>query len=146
MAKKKSKKKAPAKRKSLKRNTSKKKTIKKSGTKTKPKKARKKIRAKVTRKSSSKKTASKTRTAKGKGIIGTITHYFPHVQAAVIKLKEPLSVGDTIKIKGHTTDFTQTITSMQIDRVDIASAKPGQEIGLLVSSRVRHNDIVTKLQ
>ncbi|MBM3244158.1 MAG: translation elongation factor-like protein, partial [Candidatus Omnitrophica bacterium] len=63
--------------------------------------------------------------------IGIVTHYFPHVQAAVIKLKAPLSVGEKIKIKGHTTDFTQVITSMQIDRVDIATAKPGQEIGLL---------------
>ncbi|MBN2830684.1 MAG: translation elongation factor-like protein [Candidatus Omnitrophica bacterium] len=76
--------------------------------------------------------------------MGIVTHYFPHVQAAVIKLKAPLSVGDKIKIKGHTTDFTQIITSMQMDRVDIASAKPGQEIGLLVSSRVRQNDVVTK--
>lgn len=76
--------------------------------------------------------------------IGIVTHYFPHVQAAVIKLKAPLSVGETIRIKGHTTDFTQLITSMQIDRVDISSAKPGQEIGLLVSSRVRQHDLVTK--
>ena len=77
--------------------------------------------------------------------MGAITHYFPHVQAAVIKLKAPLAVGDRIKIKGHTTDFTQVIGSMQIDRVDIASAKPGQEIGLLVTSRVRQHDIVTKV-
>lgn len=76
--------------------------------------------------------------------IGIVTHYFPHVQAAVIKLKAPLSVGEKIKIKGHTTDFTQVIASMQIDRVDIASAKPGQEIGLLVNSRVRQHDTVTK--
>jgi len=39
-------------------------------------------------------------------VIGTITHYFPKVNAAVIKLKAPLVVGDTIKVKGHTTDFT----------------------------------------
>jgi len=78
-------------------------------------------------------------------LVGAITHYFSHVQAAVIKLKGPLAIGETVKIKGHTTDLTQIITSMQIDRVDISSAKKGDEIGLQVSSRVRQNDKVYKI-
>ncbi|MDD5506114.1 MAG: hypothetical protein PHR73_05110 [Candidatus Omnitrophica bacterium] len=78
-------------------------------------------------------------------LIGLITHYFPHVQAAVIKLKGPLAMGDTVKIKGHTTDLTQIITSIQIDRVDITNAKKGDEIGLQVNSRVRQNDKVYKV-
>ncbi|MFH0936040.1 MAG: hypothetical protein V1828_04215 [Candidatus Omnitrophota bacterium] len=77
-------------------------------------------------------------------IVGLVTHYFPHVNAAVIKLKAPLSVGDKIRIKGHTTDFIQAIDSMQIDRVPINAAKKGQEIGLLVDSRVRQHDIAYK--
>ncbi len=77
-------------------------------------------------------------------IIGTITHYFPKVRAAVIKLKAPLSIGDNIKIKGHTTNFTQIADSIQIDKTAINSAKKGQEIGLLVNSRVRQGDIVYK--
>lgn len=78
-------------------------------------------------------------------LIGLITHYFPHVQAAVIKLKSPLSMGDTVKIKGHTSDITQIVTSIQIDRVDIQTAKKGDEIGLQVSSRVRQGDKVYKV-
>ena len=77
-------------------------------------------------------------------IIGKVTHYFPHVMAAVVKLKTPLNIGDVVKFKGHTTDFTQTISSMQIDRVPISAAKKGQEIGLLVNSRVRQHDVLTK--
>lgn len=77
-------------------------------------------------------------------VIGKITHYFPKVRAAVIKLQAPLSVGDTIKIKGHTTDFVQAINSMQIDHVVVDSAKKGDEIGLLVNSRVRQHDIAYK--
>ena len=84
--------------------------------------------------------------AKNEGnLIGLITHYFPHVQAAVIKLKKPLAKGDTLKIKGHTSDLTQIVASMQIDRVDIPAAKKGDEIGLLVSSRVRQGDKVYKI-
>lgn len=78
-------------------------------------------------------------------LIGEITHYFPHVQAAVIKLKGPLAKGSTVKIKGHTTDIAQIVTSMQIDRVDIQTAKKGDEIGLQVSSRVRQGDKVYRI-
>lgn len=77
-------------------------------------------------------------------IIGTITHYFPKVRAAVVKLKAPLSVGDNIIIKGHTTNFAQIADSIQIDKTALNSAKKGQEIGLLVNSRVRQGDIVYK--
>lgn len=112
--------------------------------------AKKKItpKKKPLKKRSLKITKPKKRRAEAKkikqAIIGTVTHYFPKVRAAVIKLKVPLSIGESIKIKGHTTDFTQTVTSMQIDRVPITQAKKGEEIGLLVNSRVRGSDIVYK--
>jgi putative protease len=81
----------------------------------------------------------------GGNLIGMVTHYFPRVQAGVIKLKKPLSAGEGIKITGHTTNFTQVIGSMQINRVNILKAKPGDEIGLRVSSRVRQGDKVFKI-
>jgi hypothetical protein len=77
-------------------------------------------------------------------VIGTVTHYFPKVRAAVVKLKTGFSLGDAVRIKGHTTDFTQNVISMQIEHVPITKAKKGQEIGLLVNSRVRQHDIVYK--
>ncbi|MDD5109372.1 MAG: hypothetical protein PHC29_07745 [Candidatus Omnitrophica bacterium] len=92
-----------------------------------------------------KKLAIKKPPKKEGNLIGLITHYFPHVQAAVIKLKGPLAIGNMVKIKGHTTDFTQPVTSIQIDRVTIQNAKRGDEIGLQVISRVRQEDKVYKL-
>jgi len=75
--------------------------------------------------------------------VGTITHYFPHVKAAVFKVKRPgFAVGDAIRIQGHTTDFKQKVGSIEIDRVSIQKARPGQEIGIKVKSRVRINDKV----
>lgn len=98
------------------------------------------------KKSAPKKKLSAKKPAKKEGnLIGLITHYFPHVQAAVIKLKGPLTAGDKVKIKGHTTDITQPVTSIQIDRVSIMSAKKGDEIGLQVISRVRQQDKVYKI-
>lgn len=121
-----------------------KKTVKKTIRKTAKKPATKK---KVSKKKLTlkKKPAIKKTTKNEGNLIGSITHYFPHVQAAVIKLKRTLVKGDTVKIKGHTTDITQIVTSIQIDRVDIQAAKKGDEIGLQVSSRVRQQDKVYKI-
>ena len=128
------KKKIGAKKKAIKKAAPKKKAIKKSAVKRAKKPAIKKKKA----------PAKKAPAVQGL-VLGAITHYFPKVRAAVIKLKKPLSVGDTIRIKGHTTDFTETVNSLQIDRVPITSAKKGMEIGLLVNSRVRQHDIVYKV-
>lgn len=101
---------------------------------------RKPVKTRVRRKVAVKKPKVK---AKQKAI-GIVTHYFPQVRAAVIKLKVPLSLGESVRIKGHTTDFTQLVDSLQIDRQPITKAKRGQEIGLLVDSRVRRRDAVYK--
>jgi translation elongation factor EF-1alpha len=77
--------------------------------------------------------------------IGEIMHFFPHVNAAVIKLKAALAQGDTVHIKGHTTDFEEPVTSMQVDNQSISSAKKGDEVGLLVKEKVRKGDIVYKI-
>ncbi len=80
-------------------------------------------------------------------LIGKVTHYFPHVEAAVIKItKDKISPGDNLHVKGHSTDFTQVVDSIQIDRVPVTSAKKGQEIGLKVISRVREHDLVYRLK
>jgi len=78
--------------------------------------------------------------------VGAVTHYFSHVEAAVIKLtKGPLSLGDRIVIKGHSTDFKEKIDSLQMDRVPITTAHIGQEIGLKVKKKVREHDVVYKI-
>jgi len=111
----------------------------------KKKKPVKKTKTTLKRKIVKRKTPKKILPKKPKeDIIGVITHYFPKVRAGVVKIKKPLSLGERIRIKGHTTDFTQTVTSMQINHVPIKKAKRGDEIGLLVDSRVRRNDLVYK--
>jgi putative protease len=78
--------------------------------------------------------------------IGHITHYFGKIQVAAIELSEgELSVGDTIHIKGHTSDFTQRIDSMQIDNESVDHAKRGQSVGIRVSEHARKHDKVYKV-
>jgi hypothetical protein len=78
--------------------------------------------------------------------IGVVTHYFPHVNAAAVKmLKSGLKAGDEIYLKGHTTEFREKVMSIQLDHAPIEEAKKGQEIGLLVKSRARTGDTVYKI-
>ncbi|MBU3933313.1 MAG: hypothetical protein KKH11_01420 [Candidatus Omnitrophica bacterium] len=111
---------------------------------------RKKVKVvKVKRKSKAGKVQTKTRRpkkAKMPQIAGKVTHYFPHVKAGVILVtKGKIVPGDTLHIKGYTTDFKQKVGSMEINNVPVKTAVSGQEIGLLVKSRVRHHDVVYKL-
>lgn len=107
------------------------------------KKVTKKIQVKTKSKKVLPKKAIKSSAKKNrKDIIGEVTHYFDHVKAAVVKLKQNLAIGDTIRVKGHTTDFTQAVTSIQLDHEPLTEAKKGQEIGFEVKERVRTGDQV----
>jgi translation elongation factor EF-1alpha len=77
--------------------------------------------------------------------IGQITHYFDHLNVAAVTLTEPLRVGDTIHILGHSTDFQQNVTSLQIEHQSVSEAKPGDDVGLKVIQKVHAHDKVFKL-
>lgn len=77
--------------------------------------------------------------------VGRVGGFFAHPSVAVIDLTAPLKVGETIYIKGHTTDFQQTVDSLQIDRQPVQEAQAGQSVGLKVKDRCRKHDVVYKL-
>lgn len=73
---------------------------------------------------------------------GEITHFYDHLGVGIIKLKKPLKVGDTVQIKGHTTDISQKVESLELDHKSVESAKAGDEVGVKVSDKVREGDEV----
>lgn len=74
---------------------------------------------------------------------GIVTHYYSHLGVAVIQVnKGEIKTGDTIHIKGHTTDFTQTIESMEFEHKHIEVASAGSSVGLKVKDHAREHDIV----
>lgn len=78
--------------------------------------------------------------------IGKIAHYFSKINVGVLELsKGKLQIGDTIHIKGHTTDLYQKVESMQVEHKPVDSAQPGETVGLKVESPVRENDLVLKV-
>jgi putative protease len=79
-------------------------------------------------------------------LIGQVTHYFGKAKVAAVKITEgELHVGDTIHVVGHTSDFTQPIDSMQIDRAPVEVAKVGDEIGIQVVEHAREHDEVFRV-
>ena len=77
--------------------------------------------------------------------IGVVRDYFARVEVAGIDLEGTLRSGDTIHIKGHTTDLEQTVESMQIEHEQVEEAKAGAAIGIKVRARCRGGGVVYKL-
>ncbi len=77
--------------------------------------------------------------------IGQIRHYYTKIGVAVIDLTAKVAVGDTIRVKGMTSDFRQKVESMQIEHVNVQNANAGQSIGLKVMDKVREGDLVYKI-
>ncbi len=78
--------------------------------------------------------------------IGTVLDYFAKIGVVAIHLEEDgLKVEDTLHFRGYTTDFTEMVTSMQIDRDPVQEAKIGDDVGIKVKERVRKNDTVYKV-
>jgi translation initiation factor IF-2 len=78
--------------------------------------------------------------------IGRVTHYFGKAGVAAIEITAgALAVGDTIRIQGHTSDFAQTVDSMQIDGKPVEQASVGQSVGIKVKEHAREHDVVYKV-
>jgi translation elongation factor EF-1alpha len=78
--------------------------------------------------------------------VGTVTDYYAKISVAAIKLVDgALQVGDTIHIRGHTTDVTQPVESMQVEHRPVQRAERGSEVALKVNERVRKHDEVLRV-
>ncbi len=77
---------------------------------------------------------------------GEITHYFSRIQVAVVKMTAGyLRIGDKIVIQGKQGNFSQTVTSLQVESVDVKAAQKGQIIGMKVIKEPRVGDKVYKV-
>lgn len=75
-------------------------------------------------------------------VVGRVSGFFAKPSVAVVKLSAPLKVGDTVYLKGHTTDFQQTVDSMQIEHQPVQDATGGDTVGLKVIARCRKRDTI----
>lgn len=75
--------------------------------------------------------------------IGKITHYYDKIQVAVVDvMNQPLKMGDTVKVSGHDNEFTQKITSLQVEHKQLDQVKPGESCGMKVDQAVKAGDVL----
>ena len=78
--------------------------------------------------------------------IGVVIHYWTNIHVAGLSLTDgELAVGDTIHIKGHTSDFTQQVDSMQVNNESVEVARAGDDVGIRVVDHAREHDEVFKV-
>jgi len=79
--------------------------------------------------------------------IGVVTHYYGYRPVAAIRL-EPgatLRIGDVIHIRGHTTNFTQQVESLEVNRAPVTEVGPNDNFGLRVVKHVYEHDAIFKV-
>ena len=78
-------------------------------------------------------------------VIGKVSHYFDKIGVAALVLTGPLAVGDTVKVSGHGKDFTQVVSSMQIEHEVVQSGKKGDDVAIKVDQPMKEGDEVEKV-
>jgi hypothetical protein len=79
--------------------------------------------------------------------IGVVTHYYSHLSVAILRLESgTLRVGDVIHIRGHTTDLSQRVESLEVNHAPATEVGPNDDFGLKVVGHVREHDAVYKVR
>jgi putative protease len=79
--------------------------------------------------------------------IGVVTHYYNHLSVAIIRLESgTLRIGDTIHIRGHTTDLQQKVESLEVEHAPATEVGPNDDFGLKVVDHAREHDVVYKVR
>ena len=114
---------------------------------------------KAAKKAPAKKSKPKAKSAAKKGVqpkplppplvegtlLGRVDDFFAHINVIALKLKAPLNVGNTIHIKGHTTDLIETVHSIQVEHEALQSGKKGDSVGIKILGIARKRDWVFRV-
>ncbi len=78
--------------------------------------------------------------------LGSVIKFFEKTSIAAVKLDfGDLAIGDTIRVKGNNTDFTQKIEAMEFDHQPVQKATRGQFTGIKLSQPAKPFDLVYKV-
>ena len=77
--------------------------------------------------------------------IGRVTHYYNHINVAVLNLTDSLKLGDRIHIYGHATDLVERVASMEVDHHPVVWVKPGDHVAIKVIEPVHEHDKVYRI-
>jgi hypothetical protein len=119
--------------------------VKKSSAKRPPIKAVKKSKAKKTKKAAAPPKPGVIAPVNGV-LLGFVEDYFAKIGVIALTLKSPIALGQKMQVLGHTTNFEQTVGSMQIDHAPVTQAGAKDSVGIKVNDRARSGDHVYLLK
>jgi translation initiation factor IF-2 len=80
--------------------------------------------------------------SEGKTFVGIVEKYFGRINVVAIHLERGIKVGDLIEI-GEGEESVQTIvSSMQINKLDVAEASEGDSVGIKIDEPVKEGSRV----
>jgi len=79
-------------------------------------------------------------------LLGRVTHFFPHVMAAIVKLEDDVKIGDRVKFQKGENEFEQEVKSMQVDHQSIQAGKRGEEVAIQTEQKVKEGYLVFKIE
>lgn len=78
--------------------------------------------------------------------VARVEDYFAKVGVVALEVTDgEIRIGDRLRYHGHTTDFIETVSSMEVDHKRVEVAKKGDHVGIKVGGRVRRHDKVFKV-
>jgi hypothetical protein len=81
----------------------------------------------------------------GESLVGKVEDFLTHLSVMLCTVQVPLAVGDTLHIRGFTTDLTEKITSIQFEHQSVPQALIGQDVGIQLVGKVRKHDFIYKV-
>lgn len=81
----------------------------------------------------------------GAPLLGKVRAYDAKTGEMTLRLEEPLSAGDTLRVKGRATDLTQRAEHIRVGKKAVQSALPGETAVVAVADAVKPGDAVWKL-
>lgn len=73
--------------------------------------------------------------------IGKVVHYYDKLAVAIIEvMNQKLKTGDKVKISGHDKEFTQEVSSLQIEHAQVKDVPVGETCGMKVDQPVKEGD------
>ena len=79
--------------------------------------------------------------------LGKVIHYYDKAMVAVVKLTGGgLKMGDSVKFVHNNNEFSQPVSSMEVDYKQIQSAKKDEEVAIKVEQKTHEGACVYKVE
>lgn len=79
--------------------------------------------------------------------LGRVIHYYDKAMVAIVRLTGGgIRVGDRVKFVHHDSEFSQPVTSMEVEHKQIKSAKKKEEVAIKVDQKTHEGALVYKAE